>query len=355
MLIDISSDNVTQPTEEMRCAMQEAQARGYGILHDTITEELEEMAAKLCRKEAALLMPSGTQANLVAILSQTEPGCEVVLGPDSHIQTQELGGAGFIAGVMIKTWAGTGIPSTQIITDAIDPTFGFPSLASPQPKLVCLENSHNASGGKVISTQEMGELTKVIHSAGLKVHLDGARIFNAAASLQVDPAELCEPVDSLIFSLDKCLSAPFGAMLLGSKQLISEARHYRRMLGGYTRKIGILAAAGIIALKEMRQRVGKDNQRAASLGKRLYRLDGITIDPYPIPSNLIMIDLSPSRLAPQVFVDRLQDDYQIVTHIYGKHLVRLAIHRHIGQEEEVYIVDAVKDCLDKMIAENEKH
>jgi len=352
MLIDISSDNVTQPTAEMRAAMQQAQGRGYGVPYDRFTEELEAIAASLCGKEAALIMPTGTQANLVAILSHTEPAQEVILGPDSHIYEQELGGAAAIAGVMIKTWASAGIPSTQILSDAIQPDYRFPTKASPQPALVCLENSHNASGGTVISAQEMHDLAQIIHEAGLKLHVDGARIFNAAASLQIDPAELCEPVDSLIFSLDKCLSAPFGAMLLGSKQMITQARHYRRMLGGYTRKIGIFAAAGIIALKEMRQQVVEDNQRAASLSKRLHQLNGITINPYPISTNLVMIDLSSLKFDPQAFTKRLQREYQVIAHIYGKHIVRLAIHRHIGKEEEEHIASAIENCL-KMMIEDE--
>jgi threonine aldolase len=285
-------------------------------------------------------------------LRQTEPAQEVILGPDSHIYEQELGGAAAIAGVMIKTWANAGIPSTQNLSDTIQPDYRFPTKASPQPALVCLENSHNASGGTVISAQEMHDLAQVIHEAGLKLHLDGARIFNAAASLQIDPAELCEPADSLIFSLDKCLSAPFGAMLLGSKQMITKARHYRRMLGGYTRKIAIFAAAGVIALEKMRDRVSEDNQRAASLGELLHKIECIRLEPYPIPTNLIMIDLSSLKLDPQAFVERLQREYQVIAHIYGKHIVRLAIHRHIGKEEQEHIASAIESCLSMMIEAN---
>ena len=347
MIIDVSSDNVTQPTNEMREAMRQAEVLGFGVPEDRITAQLEAYAADLTGKEAALFMPTGTQANLVAILSHTEPGQEVIVGPDSHIYEQELGGAGAIAGVMIKTWSMPGIPSARILQEALQPVYRFPTIASPRPALVCLENSHNAAGGTVISVNEMGRLCEIAREAAPKIHLDGARIFNVAASLNTTVRELTACVDSVMFSLDKCLSAPFGALLCGSTEMITKAQRSRRMLGGYTRKTGIFASAGLVALEKMRARVAQDNLRAASLGARLHALEELIVKPFPIPTNLILIDLSPLGIEPQEFVDRLKENYQIAAHIYGRHVVRFAIHRHIGLEEEERIITAVADLLSR--------
>ncbi len=351
MIIDVSSDNVTQPTSEMWEAMMQAEVLGFGVPEDRITKRLEEYAADLMGKEAAVLMPTGTQANLAAILCQTEPYQEVIVGPDSHIFEQELGGAGAIAGVMIKTWASPGIPSTKVLQDSVQPSYRFPSIASPKPALVCLENSHSASGGTVISVEKMMQFYEIIREVVPKIHLDGARIFNTAASLQTNVKKLLVGVDTVMFSLDKCLSAPFGALLCGSTETIARARRLRRMLGGYTRKIGIYAAAGLVALEKMRFRVKEDNLRAASLGARLNAIEGLVVDPFPIPTNLIMINLAVSGVEPQEFVERLKRAYGITSHIYGRHVVRFAIHRHIGPDEENHITSAVEDLIPIMMGE----
>jgi threonine aldolase len=206
-MIDISSDNVTLPTAEMREAIRQAEGLGYGMLEDKVVVRLEGLAAEITGKQAAILMPTGTQANLVAILSQSEPFQEVIVGPDSHIYEQELGGVGGLAGVMIKTWAVPGIPSAGVLKEAVEPVYRFPTTASPKSALVCLENSHNASGGTVISLEQMTQLCDVAREVVPRIHLDGARIFNVAASLRTTVKELSEGADTVMFSLDKCLSA----------------------------------------------------------------------------------------------------------------------------------------------------
>jgi threonine aldolase len=329
-------------------AMRAAEVIGYGVPEDRIQARLEARAAKITGKEAALLMPTGTQANLATILCQAKPGQEVIVGPDSHIYEQELGGAGAIAGVMVKTWGSPGIPAPTVLQDAVQPRYRFPTLASPKLALVCLENSHNASGGTVISAENMRELCEVIRRTAPKIHLDCARIFNTAAATGDTLRELVKGADSVMFSLDKCLSAPFGAMLCGSAEMIERARVRRRMLGGYIRKVGVYAAAGLVALEKMRERVVKDNMRAASLGARLKALEGLVVDPFPIPTNLIMVDVSASGIEPQEFVTRLKEEFGIASHIYGRGVVRFAIHRHIGLEEENRIASAVEALLKTM-------
>ena len=347
MIIDVSSDNVTQPTADMREAMWQAEVHGFGVPEDKIVDQLEELAARITGKEAAILMSTGTQANLVAILSQTEPYHEVIVGPDSHIYEQELGGVGAIAGIMIKTWASPGIPSASILRETVQPSYRFPTIASPKPALVCLENSHSASGGTLISVGEMRELCRVAREAVPKIHLDGARIFNAAASAQTTVSELSEGADTIMFSLDKSLSAPFGAMLCGPAETITRARRLRRMLGGYIRKDAILAAAGLVALETMTHQVVEDNTRAASLAARLNAIEGLIVDPYPVPTNLIMINLSKLGVDPQSFTEGLKNGYGIASHVYGRYVVRFAVHRHIGLEEENYIASAVEEWVGK--------
>ena len=348
MIIDVSSDNVTQPTSEMREAMHHADLIGYGVPEDRLQARLEGLAAEITGKEATLLMPTGTQANLAAILCQSEPGQEVVVGPDSHIYEQELGGAGAIGGVMIRTWGSPGIPGLDAIQDAVEPGYRFPTTASPELALVCLENSHNASGGTVISPETMRALCEVIRRKAPKIHLDGARIFNSAAAVQAEVWDLVEGADSVMFSLDKGLSAPFGAMLCGTAELVDQARKRRRMLGGYIRKIGIYAAAGLVALQEMRDRIAEDNRRAASLGARLKRLQGISLLQDPIPTNLIMIDVSDVGVEPDEFVARLKEEYGILCHVYGRDVVRIAVHRHIGLEQEQIIAQAIEALLERL-------
>ena len=348
MIIDVSSDNVTQPTSEMRETMHRAELVGYGVPEDLLQERLEVLAAEITGKEAALLMPTGTQANLVAILCQSAPGQEVIVGPDSHIYEQELGGAGAIGGVMIRTWGSPGIPGLGVMQDAVQPDYRFPTAASPELALVCLENSHNASGGTVISPEAMRELCGVIRRAAPRIHLDGARIFNSAAAVQCDVRELVDGVDSVMFCLDKCLSAPFGAILCGTAEMVDQARKKRRMLGGYIRKIGILTAAGLVALQGMRDRIVEDNQRAASLGARLKRLQGISLLNDPVQTNLVMIDVSNAGVEPEEFVSRLKEEYSILCHVYGRDVVRIAVHRHIGFKEEQHIALAVEELLERL-------
>lgn len=344
-LLDVSSDNVTQPTNRMRAVMAETPVGGYGMPTDEITARLERYAAEITGKEAALLMPTGTQANLSAILCLSAPSREVILGPDSHIYEQELGGAAALGGVALKTWAKPGIPTVGILEEALSPDFRFTTNAAPIPTLVCLENAHNASGGSLVSPDGMERLCERVHAAGLKVHLDGARIFNAAAALGADVKELAKGADTLMFSLDKGLSAPFGAMLCGPDETIDQARWFRRMLGGYTRKTGMYAAAGLEALESMVDRIGEDNRRAASLGGRLNAIERLDVQPFPVPTNLVMLDLSALGVPPQTFVSRLEREHGVRAHIYGQHTVRLAIHRHIGEAEEEKIVAAIEELV----------
>ncbi len=341
MVIDVSSDNVTQPTEAMREAMGSGQVAGYGVQGDPLVQRLEATAAQLLGKEAALLFPTGTQANLAAILCQAQRTQEVILGGDSHIYEQELGGAGAVAGVMVKTWLGEAFPSPAALQAIIAPEYRFATMATPKPALVCFENSHNASGSHVLAAAPMLALCAVARAAGMRVHLDGARIFNAAAALNCRAADLAAGVDTVMFSLDKGLSAPYGAVLCGPAETIAEARRWRRLLGGQARQAGLMAAAGLVALETMRPHLAEDNACAQAIAARLHAVDGLSVQPFPAPSNLVMLDLRPLGVSPQVFVEQLEAQAGVRAHVYGQHHVRLAIHRHIGPLEAETIVTSI--------------
>jgi threonine aldolase len=194
----------------------------------------------------------------------------------------------------------------------------------------------------------MGELGEAAKEAGLAVHLDGARIFNAAAALRVDAAVLTQEADTVTVSLDKCLSAPYGAILCGSAATMSEARRWRRMLGGHVRKVGMMASAGLVAFERMIDRIAEDNARADSIARRLNEIEGLVLDPYPAPSNLVMLDVRHLGVEPEAFVMRLEEDYGVRSHVYGRHRVRFAVHRHIGPAEADMVVTAVADLAAKL-------
>ncbi|MEE2659851.1 MAG: GntG family PLP-dependent aldolase [Candidatus Latescibacterota bacterium] len=341
MRVDVSSDTATEPSAEMRDAMATARAKPRSS-SDNEVGRLQALGADLLGKEAGLYMPTGTQANLVAILSHTAPSQEVLLGQDSHIYEQEVGGAAALAGVMLRTWPEGGVPTPTELTEAIDPAHRFPTSAAPEPALLCLENSHNASGGRVIHVEEMIELCSIARRRFPAVHLDGARIFNAAAAAGVSAHRLADPVDSVSISLDKGLSAPMGALLMGSSEFIVRATRWRRMLGGYMRKAEIMAAAGVVALERMVGQLELDNRRAARIGEHLVSV-GLGVQPYPVQTNLLMLDTHEFGIEPQSFVDRLDEDYGILAHVYGRRLVRLAIHRHVRDDEEEAIVAGVTE------------
>lgn len=342
-MIDVYSDNVTLPTPEMLEVMARVQGEGKPIRN--YSADLEELAAEKLGKERAIFMPTATQCNLVALLCQVERSEEAILGAHSHIYESEYGGAAAVGGIMMKTWNEDGIPSPETVQRFCLPDFRYRNGAHPKPALLCLENTHNISGGTVISRSQTKELCSIARKVVRAVHLDGARIWNAAAATGASPKELAESVDTVTISLDKALSAPYGALLCGPASTIEQSSRWRRMLGGFVRKASVMAVAGIFALENMVDRVIEDNCRAAEIGDRLVSLPCLEIDPYPIPSNIIMMNLSGLAIDPTEFVKRLETNYGVRAHIFGRQVVRLAIHRHIGPREADVIVSAISEIV----------
>jgi len=290
-VIDLRSDTVTHPTPEMRKAMFEAEVGDDVYGEDPTVNGLEAMAARMMGKEAALFTTSGTQSNLIAVLTHTNHGDEIILGDEAHIFWYEVGGASVLGGVIMHT-----VPTDscgRLNLDDIDRAIRSKDIHYPQTALICLENTHNRCGGAVLTTDYTNEVCNLAHRRGLKVHLDGARIFNAAAALGVPACALAQSVDSVTVCLSKGLSAPVGSLLCGSKGFVERARKFRKMLGGGMRQAGVIAGAGIVALETMIDRLAEDHANARRLAQGLTGIRGITLAQDDIPTNIVMFHLSP--------------------------------------------------------------
>jgi threonine aldolase len=288
-VIDLRSDTVTHPTAEMRRAMFEAEVGDDVYGEDPTINRLEELAAEKMAKEAALFTVSGTMGNLTAVLTHTHRGDEIILGSEAHIFWYEVGGASALGCVIIHT-----VPNDKqgrMSLDDIEGAIRGQNIHYPVTTLLCLENTHNRCGGAVLTVDYTKKACQLAHGKGLRVHLDGARIFNAAVALGVPAARLVKDADSVSFCLSKGLSAPVGSLLCGNKAFIEKARKTRKMLGGGMRQAGVLAAAGIVALETMIERLAEDHINARRLAMGLSRIKGIQIDQKNVPTNIVMFDL----------------------------------------------------------------
>jgi len=339
-VIDLRSDTITEPTEAMREAMAKAQVGDDVLGHDPTVARLEEAAAARLGKEAGLFVPSGTMGNLIALLTHTVPGQEVWLEESSHIYYYEAGGVSRVAGLLPRLFRGhRGIPSPEDIEALARPA----GMHFPPPGLLCLENTHNRGGGSVMPVERLQAVVAVARRFGLPVHLDGARIFNAAVALGVDARVLAEPVDSVMFSLSKGLSAPVGSVLVGSRAFIAKARRIRQMLGGGMRQAGVLAAAGLVALETMVDRLAEDHRVAKAIAHALNAIDGIGIDPEQVETNIVLFSL-PAGCDAGDFVQRLKA-HGVLAVPFGPQQVRFVTHRHVSVDAVPRVAAAVRACL----------
>lgn len=289
-LIDLRSDTVTKPTPEMREAMAEAEVGDDVYGDDPTLNRLEARAADMLGKEVAVFVPSGTMGNLIALLVHCQRGDEVILGNQSHIYLNEAGGMAALGGIQSCP-----IPNQKDGTLAFDDILASirtEDVHHPITRLICLENTQNVCGGIPLTvdyTRRVGELARTHH---LFLHIDGARIFNAAAALHANVRDLAEPADSVMFCLSKGLSSPIGSILVGSGKFIARARHIRKMLGGGMRQVGIVAAAGLISLEVMTRRLGEDHVRAKQLADGLKRIRGVVLDENGPQTNMVYFNLA---------------------------------------------------------------
>jgi threonine aldolase len=294
MIIDLRSDTVTRPTPQMRRAMAEAEVGDDVYREDPTVNALEKRAAEIMGKEAGLFVPTGTMGNTIAVKMHTEHGQEVIAESRAHLLDWELSMLAWFSGCLIRP-----VPSSDGILrwKDIEPAIRPMSPHCAPTTLIEIENTHNMAGGAVYPLDVFEDIAANAHSRGIKVHMDGARIFNAACHLNRPVRDLAAPADSVMFCLSKGLGAPVGSMLVGTAPAIDRARGYRKRLGGGMRQVGVLAAAGLIALEEMPHRLGEDHANARFLAGELAKLQGIQIDPARVQTNIVIFDVSATGLA----------------------------------------------------------
>jgi len=343
-VIDLRSDTVTLPTEEMLEAIRHAELGDDVFREDPTVNTIEEMAAAKMGKEAALLVTSGTQANLVSLMSNTRRGELVILEAEAHMYWYEVGAISAIAGLLpwlVKSRLGA--PDPKDIEAAIRPR----NIHFPEPTLICVENTHNRHGGTIITPNQIRAIGDVAKAHGLRLYMDGARIFNAAVALKVDVKEFTRHVDNLMFCLSKGLSCPVGSLVVGTREFIDRARKNRKILGGGMRQAGIIAAPGIIALEKMIDRLEEDHRNAKRLAEGIAKIEGVAVDMERVQTNMVLVDISGLGVADEVFLSKLKEK-GVLALTNAKNKVRMVTHRGIEKEHIEKAIAAVENVADRL-------
>jgi len=324
--IDLRSDTVTRPTPAMRKAMAEAEVGDDVFGEDPTVNRLQEKAAELMGKEAALFVPSGIMANQLAVRLLTQPGDEVIIEAQGHIFHYEAGAGGALSGVQFYCLPGRrGILEPDQVSEAIRTDENYLSST----RLVCLENTHNRGGGTVYPLEKIKAIHRIAKRGGVAMHLDGARIFNASVASGIPAAEYAKPFDTVSFCLSKGLGAPVGSLICTTRDRIPKLRRFRRMFGGGMRQAGILAAAGLYALKHNIKRLAEDHGHAKKLATVLADLPGIAINPDHVETNIVIFDISKTRYSPAQAVEALKKEGVLVVP-FGKTLLRAVTHLDVS-------------------------
>lgn len=330
-MIDLRSDTVTKPTPAMRRAMAEAEVGDDVYGEDPTVNRLQDYAAEIFEKEDAIFVPTGSMGNQTAVKLHTRPGNEVVIEERGHIYNFEMATMSIMSGVLarpVHSADGSGILTWEEIEGALHVAGAY--YVAPTG-LIALENSHNLAGGTLLTRERTEEICNKAHAFGLPVHLDGARIFNASVALNVPVADLARPANSVMFCLSKGLGAPVGSMLLGEKDFIREARRWRKVMGGGMRQAGVLAAAGLVALKETPQRLHEDHENAKHLARGIAELPGVRIDPEKVATNIVIFDVSETGRTANEICDRLKQ-FSILASGFGSS-IRMVTHYDVTRED----------------------
>lgn len=326
----------------MRQAMADAEVGDDNSHEDPTVIKLEERSAELMGKEAGLFVPSGTMGNLVSIMALAPYGSEIIAGEQAHAVIYEVGGYAAIGGHPIRTVPNDrfGMMDPAAIAETIRPSG---NIHFPKTGLLMLENTHNLRGGTVMDVQQTRSLASVAREAGVPVHIDGSRIFNAAAALGVPTKDLVADLDTATFCLSKALAAPVGSMVVGTREQIDRARQARKLLGGGMRQAGVIAAAGLVALDEMIDRIPEDHENARKLAFGLADIPGFTVDLETVQSNLVFADLSEGKTGPAIGAALEANGIRI--NVFGPHRVRFALHYEITSADVDQVIDEVRKLV----------
>ncbi|HEY7338646.1 MAG TPA: GntG family PLP-dependent aldolase [Bryobacteraceae bacterium] len=340
-MIDLRSDTVTKPTPEMRRAMAEAEVGDDVYGEDPTVNLLERRAAEIMGKPAALFVPTGSMGNLIAIKLHTRPGDEVVCDHHAHVVDWELASHSWFSGCLLRTvHSEDGLPRWRDLEPALRPPDSFCSRTAA----IHLENTHNMAGGTVYPIEELDYICDRAHERGLKAHIDGARIFNAAEASGVPAARIASKADTVMFCLSKGLGAPVGSILAGPGEDIARARILRKQLGGGMRQAGVLAAAGLIALEQMPSRLAEDHANARLLAEGVAELPGIAIDPAKVVTNIVIFDIEGARMPPGDFVAAAKSRGVLLAGVGGTR-VRVVTHYDVTREDCLEALRAIKASL----------
>lgn len=337
--IDLRSDTVTQPTEEMRKAMYNAIVGDDVYEDDPTVNELEKLAAEKVGKEAALFVVSGTMGNQLAIMAHTKLGDEIIVGANSHIVKHEVGAAARLSGV---SYAIVDNEDNRIYKEDLLAKIRTEDIHHPDTGLLCLENA--LSDGTVVSLEEMKDLYETANRNNIPVHLDGARLFNAAIYLNVEPKEICKYTDSVMFCLSKGLAAPVGSMLCGTKEFIKKARKMRKILGGGMRQAGVLAACGIVSLEKMIDRLQEDHDNAMYLANKLNKIEGFSVDLNKVQINMVFCKVERENFDFKKFANMLLEK-GIRTNPGEVDNIRFVTNKDVTREDIDYTIKSIKEVL----------
>jgi threonine aldolase len=348
-IADLRSDTLTLPTPEMREAMARAEVGDDVWGEDPTVTRLEAMSAERLGKEAGLFVTSGTMGNVVSVVSHTQAGQEVVLDLDSHIYNYEVAGAVVIGSVQMRpVKTARGFLTPEQVREAIRPE----NIHLPPTGLVCVENTHNRHGGTCITPEEISAIAAVAHAASVPVHLDGARLFNAAVALKRDTRELARDVDSVTFCLSKGLAAPVGSVICGSTAFIARARRVRKMLGGGMRQAGVIAAAGIVSLERMVNRLAEDHANARTLAEGVARLAGLRVDLASVQTNIVIFGVeraggAAASAAATAELVKGCTARKVKIHAIGPTSIRCVTHKDVDAEDIGRTLDAFAEITRK--------
>lgn len=342
-IVDLRSDTLTQPTPEMREAMARAEVGDDVWGEDPTVQRLEALAAQRVGHAAGLFVTSGTQGNLISVLALTRPGQEVVVDFDSHIYNNEVAGAPVIGQVQMRpTRTERGFLTPDQVREAIRPA----NIHVPPTGLVCIENTHNRHGGTCCTPEDIAAVAAVAHEAGVPVHLDGARLFNAAVALKRPAEDFARHVDSVTFCVSKGLGAPVGSIVCGSAEFVDRARRWRKMLGGGMRQVGILAAAGIVALERMVDRLADDHVNARRLAEGLAALPGLRIDLTTVQTNIVILRVERGPAATAELVKGCAAR-KVRVHATGPGTIRCVTHKDVDADDISRALDAFRELTSR--------